>query len=77
MIVRELIKQLKGFDGDLLVVISRDSEGNGFVASDRIGFGAYRDGKVGLERLTEQDKAKGYTEDDVIKDGKPCIVLWP
>lgn len=75
------IKALKELIADLpdstIVVLSRDEEGNGFCEAS--GFSLqynYKDGEIGLAKLTEEDKEKGYTEGDLLK-GKKALVLWP
>ncbi len=70
-------------NGERVVVMSCDSEGNGYsplaeVATDR----AYREsnaysGEVGYEQLTPQQREAGYGEEDCITDGMPAAVLWP
>ena len=32
---------------------------------------------IGLQELTAEREAEGYCEDDVMSDGKPCIIFWP
>jgi hypothetical protein len=82
MTVKELIEQLQQCDPDDLVVMSKDSEGNGFSKLSDIAFGNDRysggySGEIGLDHLTEELEQRGYTEDDVMSDGEKCIVLWP
>lgn len=78
MTVKELIKELKKLDGDRLVVISSDEEGNSFNEFYSLETASYdKDAKeIGLEKLTEEDIEAGYGEEDV-KEGVPCVVLWP
>lgn len=75
MKVKELIEKLKAVDPDMLVVMSSDAEGNGFHPLEDAETGGYADGEVGLLELTEELKAKGYSEEDV--RGEPAMVLWP
>ena len=82
MKVKELIKILKEVDPDRLVIMSRDSEGNNHSSLYNYWLGAYEDespwgGNVGLEYLTEEDKDLGYTEDDVLVNGRPAIIFVP
>lgn len=78
MTVKELIKELKKLDGNRLVVISSDSEGNSFNEFYSYSTASYDKGarEIGLEELTEELKNDGYSEEDV-KEGVPCVVLWP
>lgn len=68
MTVRELIEQLKWYDGDRIVIIQKDPEGNYFSPCDNSYAGFYLAetswrGDVGLEALTADDIA--------------CVVLTP
>lgn len=81
MKVRELIKFLKGFDKEAIVIMSQDSEGNGFSPLNELTAMAYTannswSGEVGLTELTPELEANGYSEDDVVV-GEACVVLWP
>lgn len=82
MTVRELIAELQQEDPDRLVVTSKDAEGNRHSPLSGFWVGAYRaensySGEVGLEKLTKEYRKQGYTEEDVVTDGVPCIVLSP
>jgi hypothetical protein len=82
MKVKELIAHLEEFDGDRLVVLSRDPEGNGFSPLADVSDAAYEaetpgSGWVGIEELTSVEIEAGFTEDDVKEDGVPALVLWP
>ncbi len=82
MTVKELVALLNTQDGGRLVVLAKDEEGNGFSPLAEAATGAYRaestyHGRVGLERLTEADRADGYDECDVVAGGVPALVLWP
>jgi len=81
MLVKELIEKLQKEDPDRIVIISRDSEGNGHSPLSRICLGAYAAttswyGEVGLDELTEEDRKAGYSEEDVI-EGERAIILCP
>ncbi len=81
MTVNQLKKLLDKMDGKRIVILAKDSEGNGYSPLDGVYEGAYAAettwyGKFGMERLTEADKKAGYGEEDVVK-GKPAIVLAP
>lgn len=76
------MKLLKEQDPNALVVLSRDEEGNGFseledVATEMNFAKDGSDGCIGYRKLTPKLEKMGYTEDDIMEYGKPCIVLWP
>jgi hypothetical protein len=82
MTVADLIKKLEKQDPKRVVVVARDSEGNGYSPLASVETGAYRDettysGTVGLERLTPGLRKMGFTEEDVFTDGVPAVVLGP
>lgn len=77
MTVRELIERLKQEDPDRVVVLSQDAEGNGFDTLHTVEAMAYSDGEVGYQILTPEMKKQGYTEEDLMPDGTPALVLWP
>jgi hypothetical protein len=76
MIVKELIEILEQEDLSRVVVLSRDQEGNGFGECSGFSTQSYSDGEIGLEKLTDELRKQGYSEEDV-RDGKPALVLWP
>lgn len=79
MKVKELLKLLKNANPDALVVLSRDSEGNGYSEmggySDEYNFDE-ENAEIGLKKLTPALKKQGYSEED-LKDGTDAVVLWP
>lgn len=80
MIVSELIEQLSRVDGNRLVVLAMDGEGNGYSPMDSFFVGAYAaetpcSGDVGFESI--EDLEDGYTEEDVIEDGVPAVIFTP
>lgn len=85
MTVKELIEQLSNVaNQDRVVVLQKDSEGNGYSPLYSLEHGAYRaestwSGEVGLEAedLNDELREQGFSEDDVIKDGVPALVLVP
>jgi hypothetical protein len=78
MTVKQLIERLNQVENkNRIVVMSRDPEGNGYAPLSVVDEGsAYKDGEVGIETLTEDDRKQGYSEEDVLK-GRPALVLWP
>ena len=77
MTVRELIEILSSMDPDRIIVLSDDDEGNGYRPAHCISDNcAYKDHEIGMESLSEKDRRAGYTEEDIMSDGHPCVVLW-
>ena len=82
MKVKELIKELNLIKNkDREVLLSSDAEGNSYSSVCEIDeCAARKEGQsyeVGLEELTLGHSDCGYTEDDVIDDGIPVLVIWP
>ena len=82
MKVSDLIAKLQKLDQDRVVIMSKDGEGNDFSPLDNIETAAYCadstwSGEVGLEKLTDKDRERGYDEEDVKENGVPAAVLWP
>jgi len=78
MTVKELINILQEMNPDEIVVLSGDSEGNRY--SELSGLSNeynYSDSEIGLRTLSEEDKKRGYSEEDIKTDGVPCVILWP
>lgn len=81
MTVRELIKLLKECSPNDQVVLSSDAEGNSYeavrVVADDSCFNR-EEGQIKLRKLTDEDKVRGYSEEDVGDETYvPCVVLWP
>lgn len=82
MTVKELIEKLQTEDPDRLVICQKDPEGNGFSPLEDWWTGAYRadttwSGDAGSEVLTDELLEQGYTEEDIITDGVPALMLVP
>ena len=77
MTVKELIALLQTCDQDRIVVISRDSEGNGYSELYCVESAMFCDGEIGLEDLTAELEKLGYGEEDVMEEGKRAVVLYP
>lgn len=81
MKVKELISALSGFNSEAEVIVSSDAEGNDYSKLSAIESMAYveSDGfiELGYPRLTNELRDEGYSEEDVIKGGKPAIILCP
>jgi hypothetical protein len=86
MTVKELIQQLQTYDQDLLVVLSKDGEGNGFSPlgqsdgdnNSYVPSSTCR-GELYIDKLTPELIEEGYTEDDLPHDPQAvrAVVLWP
>lgn len=82
MKVSELIECLENLDQDRIVVLSIDEEGNGYRLLEKDGIGGQNTAfdkenqEVGLERLTNALKEKGYCEEDVLVGGTPAVVFY-
>ena len=81
--VGEIKKALEGVSDDTVIVIAVDPEGNSYRAIDSDG--VLRDHnfnedthEVGFGEIDDAMKMRlGITEDEIMTDGDPCIVLWP
>jgi hypothetical protein len=82
MTVKELIKGLQSEDPDRIVIFQKDPEGNGYSPLANWWAGAYKAettwcGEAGMDKLTDDDMASGYTEEDVLEGGVPALFLYP
>lgn len=90
MTVEELIAELQECDPKMLVVMARNAtatSGDGFVwcagadGDNQVfkseGSRRIHHGTIGLGKLTPELEGLGYTEEDVLEGGTPCVVLWP
>lgn len=85
MNVKELRQLLEDVPDDMLVIVQKDGEGNGYSPLDSVytennsyvSESSYG-GEVKLTKLTSYMKDCGFTKQDVApKDAEPCIVLIP
>ena len=76
--VKELIKILKTADGNRIVVMASDEEGNSYSPLSDISFGAYneKDRQFGIDGLSPLLIKAGCTDEDIVK-GKKAICLHP
>ena len=77
MLVKDLIEVLENMDPDLLVIIARDPEGNGYAPMGDYSVGVF-DSKN--DEFAEDDIDEDWSEDEddeSITIGKSCVVLWP
>lgn len=78
--VRELINALVELDlqgyGSNLIIMSRD-DGNGYSPMYGLETIMFKDGDTGLAELTPDAIKQGFTEEDVMTDGEPAVLLWP
>jgi len=84
MKVKELIELLGKTNPEREVVISRDSEGNGFSPFSGLSEELYVpystwSGEIYIEELTEEMRKHGYSEEDTYggDDGVKALVFWP
>ena len=84
MNVKELRDALAGLPDDMPVILQKDAEGNGYsplygVDGENAAYVARTtwDGEVKRRRLSDEDRAAGFCDEDVSTDGAPCVVLWP
>jgi len=83
MTVGKLKKLLEKVDDNRMVILQKDSEGNGYsplsdICHDNVIYkpDSTWSGDIGLEKLTPALIKIGYSEDDVIK-GRKAVVLIP
>lgn len=82
MKIKDLVLLLHSLDQEADVLISSDPEGNHFQlledVSTQYNYKQVRgEVEIGLKRLTPELKRSGYTEEDCMKNGDPCIIFWP
>lgn len=75
--VKELIEALQKLDQDSIIVMSSDPEGNSYDTLCSIEPMMYADGEIGYDKLTPELKKHGYTEEDLLTDGRKAVVFWP
>jgi hypothetical protein len=65
--------------GDREVICSKDGEGNGYSPFYEFATGAWNEewNEVGVDELTDELRSQGFTDDDVMEDGVPAIVIYP
>jgi hypothetical protein len=81
MKVKELIELLVGINPEMEIVMSADSEGNSYsplrvVDTDSNNYDS-DEREIGLRSLTPDLEKQGYSEEDVMENGEPVVVLWP
>ena len=83
MTVGELVELLLGEpDQTREVIMAKDAEGNDYSPLHGSWCGKYRadttwSGDVGLEGLDDELRQRGYTDEDVMDDGVPALILTP
>lgn len=82
--VGDLLDALANLPRDMPVILQEDAEGNGYRQAhgcDHENLGYTPDhgwrGEVQRMKLTPEDEAEGFSEEDVNEDGEPCFLLWP
>lgn len=85
MKVRELLEVLQSVDPEREVILQKDAEGNGYSplrgADDNAVYIADStwSGETRRQRLSEDDRRRGFGEDDLDQSGTgvPALVLYP
>lgn len=72
-----LIEILKTVPPKTPIVLSSDQEGNSYRQAYSFSTDHnFKDREIGLRELTAEDTKQGYTEEDLMTDGEPCVCLW-
>lgn len=79
--VAELRKNLAELPDEWIVVLSSDEEGNSHrvLSADGICINALfseDQERANIRFLTEELINAGFTEDDILTDGQPCVILF-
>lgn len=84
MKVSELILHLSNLQQDATVIICKDFQGNEYSQLASIWSGCHTPevgspwlSQVGFLKLTKELREEGYSEEDVLKDGEPAVILCP
>lgn len=83
MQVKELIALLQEQKPEDLIILQKDSEGNGYsplygAEGCRYTADTTYSGETGLRELTDELRAQGYTEEDLAgDDAVDAVVLYP
>lgn len=85
MTIKELREAIAELPDDMLVVMSKDGEGNGYSPLSGVDQSMYRadstwSGEIAIAALTDEAREQGYSDEDVgtKEDGyEPAVVLWP
>ena len=81
MTVDDLMHELRAARGDEQVILQGDTEGDYYqelwsIDIDNCAYD-YESRSVGLQELLIEDLERGCSEEDVVIDGVPCVVLSP
>lgn len=83
MNVKKLIEELSLCNPDAEVIFSIDSEGNRYKKVEEVCnecvFEVLECGEIeiGFSELTSQLQIDGFTEEEMMSDGKSCVILYP
>ena len=77
MKIKQLIEKLQKLDQERIVVLASDPEGNRFREIDSVHEYMYNKGEIGEEKLTPLLIKQGYSEEDVMANGRKAVVLFP
>lgn len=83
MKVKELRKLLENVDGERIVILQQDAEGNGYspleMIDDEVNYRADStwSGEIGYQKLTAELRKQGYSDGDVVSgDGAESAVVF-
>ena len=82
MKVKDLLARLERENGEAIVILQKDGEGNGYsplqgIANDcNYKADSTWSGEVGYKKLTPSLKKMGYTKEDCL-EGEDAIILFP
>lgn len=83
MKVKDLIAELSKIDPERVCVMQKDAEGNGYSplrgVDDNARYLATTTwyGDVKRETLSDEDRRRGFGEEDTTTGGEPAVVLFP
>lgn len=77
--VKKLISLLQMEDPSRIIVLSTERDGGRFNVLHTVYPAAYdpTHREIGLEDLTKEDIAQGFTTEDTLPDGRPALILTP
>lgn len=84
MKVKELIQLLQEKDPDMLVILAKDEEGNGFGGVEAIGTGVFHEDILYNDFAEFEEEYINYycnpnssMKDIVKKEARECVCIWP
>lgn len=83
MKVKELIQLLQEKDPDMLIILAKDEEGNGYCGVEAIGTGVfhedilYADFAEFEEDISYHFNINSSMKDIIKKEANECVCIWP